>query len=358
MWLSFYYRCVSLASKIQSQIDSLRNRVKAQITLSKMAFALHRLDNNPITKDVYELRLFAIMRNEALRLPYFIEYYKRLGVDRFFIIDNNSSDLSRDIALQHSEIHVFSTDEPYQEHWRWMTYMLDRYGLNHWCLVVDIDELFSFPFIEKIRLKHLCRYLEESNNTALKCFLLDMYSDSTISETICASGQNPLSVLRFFDASFRKISVSFKDWKRNTNFTSVVLTGGMRDRVFGYSPVPHFLSKVPLFKYLPNTYLAQGMHAINGAKFSSDVGVVFHTKFLNDFENRVYEECQREQHFDNAQYYKMYRKKFELDPSLNLFDINSVKFEDLAQLRDLDLIHISTDFERYVDTRDMTRSEA
>lgn len=236
MWLSFYYRCVSLASKIQSQIDSLRNRVKAQITLSKMAFALHRLDNNPITKDVYELRLFAIMRNEALRLPYFIEYYKRLGVDRFFIIDNNSSDLSRDIALQHSEIHVFSTDEPYQEHWRWMTYMLDRYGLNHWCLVVDIDELFSFPFIEKIRLKHLCRYLEESNNTALKCFLLDMYSDSTISETICASGQNPLSVLRFFDASFRKISVSFKDWKRNTNFTSVVLTGGCEIAFLGILP--------------------------------------------------------------------------------------------------------------------------
>jgi len=36
--------------------------------------------------------LFSTMRNEALRLPYFLEYYRALGVDQFFIVDNGSTD--------------------------------------------------------------------------------------------------------------------------------------------------------------------------------------------------------------------------------------------------------------------------
>lgn len=32
--------------------------------------------------------LFSTMRNERIRLPYFLSYYRRLGVDHFLIVDN------------------------------------------------------------------------------------------------------------------------------------------------------------------------------------------------------------------------------------------------------------------------------
>ena len=49
---------------------------------------LSRLDHNLIP-DLDEIRLFAKVRNEAKRLPFFLCYYRALGVDRFFIIDND-----------------------------------------------------------------------------------------------------------------------------------------------------------------------------------------------------------------------------------------------------------------------------
>ncbi len=55
---------------------------------------LKSVDKKVIPDLKNEIRLFAIMRNESLRLPHFINYYKKLGVDRFIIIDNNSSDSS------------------------------------------------------------------------------------------------------------------------------------------------------------------------------------------------------------------------------------------------------------------------
>jgi hypothetical protein len=37
-----------------------------------------------------EIRLFARCRNEILRLPAFFQHYRAMGVDRFYIVDNES----------------------------------------------------------------------------------------------------------------------------------------------------------------------------------------------------------------------------------------------------------------------------
>ncbi|HBK82674.1 MAG TPA: hypothetical protein DDZ41_03620, partial [Flavobacterium sp.] len=67
---------------------------------------LKRIDNKSIIDANGEIRLFAIMRNESLRLPHFIEYYRKLGVDRFFFIDNNSTDNSVEITREQDNIHL------------------------------------------------------------------------------------------------------------------------------------------------------------------------------------------------------------------------------------------------------------
>ena len=36
--------------------------------------------------------LFCTLRNEDQRLPYFLKYYRDLGIDHFLMVDNNSDD--------------------------------------------------------------------------------------------------------------------------------------------------------------------------------------------------------------------------------------------------------------------------
>ena len=55
-----------------------------------ISFKLLRKDKNEIKEIKKEIRLFATCKNEIMRLPWFLEYYRKLGVDRFFIVENNS----------------------------------------------------------------------------------------------------------------------------------------------------------------------------------------------------------------------------------------------------------------------------
>ncbi|WP_169578060.1 glycosyltransferase family 2 protein [Rudanella lutea] len=298
-----------------------------------------------------EIRLFAIMRNESLRLPHFFEYYKSLGVDRFFLIDNSSTDDSVQIALQCQAVHVFRTTDSYVNHWYWMEHLLEKYGKGYWCVVVDIDELLYFPQAEKLSIPKFCQFLEETGSTAFRALLLDMYADKPVNSSNYTPGQNPLTVVSNFDKEYEKIQFSFFDRLRWQFFESIIFTGGMRDRVFGKSTPPSILSKIPLFKYLPDTYLVQGMHAINGAQISDLQGVVIHTKFIHDFIEEVREECVREQHYGNAFYYKHFNQRITQNPSLNLSFSGSVRFQDSAQLVELGLMKTSEQFEEFVRTQ-------
>ena len=76
---------------------------------------MERLDNLTIPDRAEEIRCFFCGRNEALRLPEFLEYHRRLGVDRFFFVDNGSTDDSVEVALAEESVHVWRTEQPYQE---------------------------------------------------------------------------------------------------------------------------------------------------------------------------------------------------------------------------------------------------
>src|SRR5688572_19386726 len=103
------------------------------------------------------------MRNEALRLPYFLEYYRRLGIDRFLIVDNGSEDGTTDLLRVSPDVSVFYTEERYSESrcgLDWLNQLLETYAVGHWTLTVDADELFAYPLCEEIALRELGAYLD------------------------------------------------------------------------------------------------------------------------------------------------------------------------------------------------------
>ena len=40
-----------------------------------------------------DILLFSTQRNEGIRLPHFLKYYRDMGVNHFFFVDNDSTDV-------------------------------------------------------------------------------------------------------------------------------------------------------------------------------------------------------------------------------------------------------------------------
>lgn len=325
-----------------------------QACINEVKKKLIRLDRRPIP-DKTEIRLFLIARNESLRLPHFLDYYTRLGVDRIFVISNNSTDDTCDIALKKDNVHVFTVTEKYNYHWNWMEYLLEQYGKGNWCMVVDADELFAYPHMDEIKLDGLIAYLEKNSFSAMRSLLLDMYSENAVSAVSYKQQDDPLEYCPFFDPLYFTDVTAFFDKKKWQYFESKVYAGGMRFRVFG-NECCVCLTKFPLFKYTDRSYLVSGMHALNGAEIADIEGVVFHTKYLGDFIMEAAEEAARKQHFNGAFEYQLYHEHIKASGGLQLKYSDSVRYEGTSQLIDLGFMKSSPALAIFAANRSNPRS--
>ena len=310
---------------------------------------ISRLDSGPIPNELKEIRLFMAVRNEELRLPFLLNRYREYGVDRFFIIENNSTDGTLEHILGQEDVHVFQTSETYQKNWNWMEWLLETYGKERWCVVVDADELLVYPHFENHNLHSLCAYLDQRRQTALKCVLLDMYSEQEIENVTYSPGEDFLQACPCFDPwSFRRAVFRHTNRKTFQTYSFDGFAGGMRERVFG---LQNCATKIPLLKYGESVYLQGGMHSIDGATLSELQGTVLHFKFLQDFRGRVMKEVEREEHWKKALEYKAYLKTIEPHTKTVFFNQHSLRYENSAQLQKLGFLKSSAGFEAYVESQ-------
>lgn len=317
--------------------------------IKKSAELMKRLDKEAIPSHLNEIRLFMVVRNEELRIPYIVKRYRAMGVDRFFIVDNNSTDGTIEQISGQDDIHVFHTKESYKIHWNWMEWLLENFGRNRWCVVIDADELFVYPHYEVHNLKSLCAYLDQCRQTAMNCVLLDMYSEGETGNINYRSGDDFLKACSFFDPwSFRKKTIRHRNRKTFRTYPFEAFYGGMRNRVFG---IDNCATKIPLVKYGESVFLHPGMHSVDGAMLSELQGAVLHFKYLQDFGGRVREEVEREIHYKKATEYKAYLKKLESEERTIFHNQDSIRYENSAQLQRLGFVKSSPEFETFLESR-------
>jgi len=98
-----------------------------------------------------DILVFTTLWNEAVRLPFFLEYYRKLGVNHFFMVENGSDDGSREYLEQQPDVSLWSTEASYKRARfgvDWLNWLQHKYAHNHWSLVVDVDECFIYPFCD------------------------------------------------------------------------------------------------------------------------------------------------------------------------------------------------------------------
>ena len=296
---------------------------------------MKRLDNRAIPAAPGEIRAFIVARDEMSRLPENLRHHRALGVDRFFVVDNGSTDGTLDFLLAQGDAHVFATSESYAESrfgLVWLNELLAEHGVGHWTLTVDADEWLAYPRFETIGLKALCARLDATGAEGLFCLLLDMYARGPISGATPAPGQSPLDVCPWFDLDGYR-------FVRAEHFPHLQAYGGVRERVFtslgALAPHPPTISKIPLVKWRADRRFLLSAHALTPTPLAKTTGALLHFKFLSDFAQRVEKEVARGEHFGGAVEYRAYAEILARDGDLVFWNARSRRWtgaDDLVAL--------------------------
>ena len=190
---------------IQKKADSHKGHIKRRLEGKLRCIpTLKEVYNNTKNIKAGDRILLTMGRDENSRIPYFLEYYRDLGIDHFFFIDNDSVDPMEDILENMSDVSLWHTKDSYSGSnygVDWMNAINGQYGVGHWVLTVDLDEFFVFPLMENRSYSELLVHLETMEKPSLFAPLIDMYPDGLISDAVVPTGKSPLNYANHFDIS-------------------------------------------------------------------------------------------------------------------------------------------------------------
>ena len=249
-------------------------RKRAKIRAFRKHFSLNPVINRTDRIKPGDVLLFSTMRDEHIRLPYFLRYYREQG----------------------------------------------KYGHGHWTLVVDPDEFFIYPFCDTRPIRALTDWLDTSQVKSFGAMLLDMYPKGRIDAVPYQPGQNPIEIAAWFDPGNYII-------EKNKFYGNLWIQGGPRARVF-FPDNPKkapALNKTPLVRWDRRYAYESSTHMIlpRGLNLTYDEwggekasGILLHAKFLDTFTVKAAEELTRRQHYSGSVEYKAYAELVKDNPEL------------------------------------------
>ncbi|MFZ5676632.1 MAG: glycosyltransferase family 2 protein [Pseudomonadota bacterium] len=254
--------------------------------------------------------LISVVRNEALRLPAFFEHYKRLGVKRFFMLDNTSEDSTLDLLLAEPTATVFHTAASYRDSCcgiYWINGIARAYCAGHWTVLADADELLVYDGQDQHDLLDLGRWLFRNGQERLFAPMIDIYPPGVIGETGLSVIDN-IQRNSWFDTSGYALQQHRGGW---------LLTGGPRQRLFGRRPLVggEWASKYPFFLMKPEISIFNA-HFIwpRDAEPARPFGALIHLKFMDDFAERAARNEREGQHYDDARKYRIINETLSEQP--------------------------------------------
>jgi hypothetical protein len=317
-----------------------------------------------------EILAIFVARDEALRLPEALTHAKRLGVDRVIVIDNGSTDGTRDIARA-AGAHLVDAPGSYPGSGygiAWVNAVLDRWARGHWVLVVDADELLVYPGSDRAGLPELCAHLDSLGSEVLRTVLLDCFPPGPLAEVDYRSGDPLTEAAPFFEPPALR-------QERIPEFPYEQDYGGVRERLFFPEMDPSRLqrrlhmalfkllwrlpalretrlyhrlaprrspaaTKLPLIRWREGAALLASTHQLAPMAMvpSQPSGVLLHFKFLQDFHARALDAVMRGVHYDGSREYRRYLAALEAEPGFTLHGPRSLAYAGPGQLVELGLM--------------------
>ncbi len=138
------------------------------------------------------LPLVLVVRNERPLMPEFLDHYRAIGVERFFILDDASTDGTPDLLMQEPDVCLLQSSRRYGEtpdpeslpsalrkagdtrmiH-VWRTGLMNRFCAGQWALQCDVDEFLLLP--EGVRLPDVIQRLTAEGAAGVWGGMIDLY---------------------------------------------------------------------------------------------------------------------------------------------------------------------------------------
>ncbi|MBI5270595.1 MAG: glycosyltransferase family 2 protein [Burkholderiales bacterium] len=291
--------------------------------------------------------LVCCVRNEMPRMPAFLDYYRRLGVAHFLVLDNESTDGLTEYLAAQPDCSVWRAAGSYKASnfgMDWCNHLLAMHGVGKWCVTVDPDEFLVYPYCEERGLASLTDHLDMIGQPSLFTVMVDAYGVGRLSQTRLEPGADPFALCPWFDRF--NLTQRF-----NEELRSMWVQGGVRMRRF-FAGAPHqapALNKVPLVRWQAGWRYLSSTHHLNQPAANCTVldnpeavsGVLFHFKYVSLLQEKAAEELQRREHYAGSQEYRAYLDAGDVvlhDPQV------SVRYAGSAQMQALGFMQCGTWF--------------
>ncbi|WP_308917967.1 glycosyltransferase family 2 protein [Jannaschia sp. LMIT008] len=226
-------------------------------------------------------------------LSYYIrashEHYMALGARHLFLVDNGSTDDTREIAATLPHTTVIRSDADFRTHQTEMRrYAVERFVRAGWFLVVDGDEILDYPNRDRLSLPGLTGRLNEAGCTGLMAAMLEMVPEGPIAtasdvsfadalRTYRRCSTNDISTVAYHDPTHHL--AAFLAANTLTNPDVVLQYGGLRRTLFGEDCA---LFKHPLCRYGPGVDACYHPHLSLGLRLAPCTVPLKHYKFTDD----------------------------------------------------------------------------
>jgi Glycosyl transferase family 2 len=291
--------------------------------------------------------LLSVIRNEAAVVGDFLAHHRRVGVDRFVVLDNGSTDGTAERLAAEPDVDLYLVRRRFLPPLKqgWINRAIAEYGHDRWYAYADADEHLVFDGCEDGGLGGLIAHAGRRGLRRVRGMLVDMYAPGPLlgpelgPELGPALGRElgtrrapggrravPLAeAFPLFDSDSYRETLCKQRISRQ---------GGPRWRRFWRDGIAPELTKYPLFHIREGEIFDNPHHLYPyGRNFESPCLVgILHFKFDERFLGKIEDALEHEQYFDGSAEYKHYRRVLGEDRGLALDYPGSRRYRTPADL--------------------------
>jgi glycosyltransferase involved in cell wall biosynthesis len=251
------------------------------------------------------LLVVSVVRNEMILLPHFLNHYRKLGIRAFVFVDNGSDDGTAQFLLDQLDVVLYTTDTEYKHGCygvAWQQAVLGNHCLGKWVLLADADEFLVYPEWERRTLPEFLSGVEAKGGDVVLTPMIDMYPPGSLDAADFGRSE-PFQAAPYHDAK------PLIEWRLGSGQFSngVNYLSALRHRLSNDASPNAFTSqKLALVRYQPWIRYSAGLHHAANVRLVDEMAAFAHFKYHAGFRQKVLNETQRAQHYNNAEEYWRY----------------------------------------------------